>query len=116
MRKRAEKSVLVEKSHSTVLRRFGVKRCVAWRSDPWMIVEVSSQSPVRNRPLQLLRLPQVCKATGLGRSMIYQLEGEQRFPRRVKISARAVGWVEEEVQLWLAQRVATRQTDRSLSR
>ena len=43
--------------------------------------------------------------TGLCRSMIYQLEAEQRFPRRIKIGVRAVGWLEEEVQEWLTQRV-----------
>ena len=55
--------------------------------------------------VQILRLPQVCKVTGLGRSMIYQLEADRRFPCRVRIGARAVGWVESEVQLWLADRV-----------
>lgn len=55
--------------------------------------------------VQILRLPQVCKVTGLGRSMIYQLESERRFPCRVRIGARAVGWVEAEVQLWLLGRI-----------
>jgi prophage regulatory protein len=55
--------------------------------------------------VQILRLPQVCKVTGLGRSMIYQLESEHRFPIRVRIGLRAVGWVESEVQLWLASRI-----------
>jgi prophage regulatory protein len=55
--------------------------------------------------LQILRLPQVCKVTGLGRSMIYQLESERRFPGRVRIGARAVGWVDAEVQNWLAGRI-----------
>ena len=55
--------------------------------------------------LQILRLPQVCKVTGLGRSMIYQLEAEQKFPHRVRIGLRAVGWVESEVQAWLAMRI-----------
>lgn len=62
-----------------------------------------SRSPVPC--VQILRLPQVCKAAGLGRSMIYQLESERRFPWRVRIGARAVGWVEAEVQIWLAGRV-----------
>ena len=55
--------------------------------------------------LQILRLPQVCKVTGLSRSMIYQLEAERRFPRRVRIGLRAVGWVESEVQVWLASHI-----------
>jgi prophage regulatory protein len=37
--------------------------------------------------------------------MIYQLEAEQRFPPRIKIGVRAVGWIESEVQAWLEQRV-----------
>lgn len=61
-------------------------------------------SPPR-QSVQILRLPQVCKVTGLGRSMIYHLESVRRFPCRVRIGARAVGWVESEVQLWLADRV-----------
>ena len=37
--------------------------------------------------------------------MIYELEAERRFPTRVRIGLRAVGWVESEVQLWLASRI-----------
>lgn len=57
------------------------------------------------RQIQILRLPEVCKTTGLRRSMIYQLEAERRFPARVRISERAVGWIEEEIQGWLAERI-----------
>jgi prophage regulatory protein len=66
-----------------------------------MIAQPATTAPF----LQMLRLPQVCKVTGLGRSMIYQLEAEQKFPHRVRIGMRAVGWVESEVQTWLASRV-----------
>jgi prophage regulatory protein len=54
---------------------------------------------------QILRLPQVRARTGLRRIMIYQLEAEHQFPRRVKIAVRAVGWIEGEVQEWLTQHV-----------
>lgn len=37
--------------------------------------------------------------------MIYQLESERRFPTRVRIGLRAVGWVASEVQHWLANRI-----------
>ena len=52
-----------------------------------------------------LRLPQVCQITGLRRSMIYRMQAEKRFPQRIKLSERAVGWLEREVQDWLAQRI-----------
>lgn len=58
--------------------------------------------------LQLLRLPQVCKVTGLSRAMIYRLQAAQRFPQSVRITVHAVGWVETEVQEWLALRAASR--------
>jgi prophage regulatory protein len=43
--------------------------------------------------------------------MIYQLEAEHRFPKRIKIGIRAVGWIESEVQIWLARRIAASRND-----
>lgn len=67
-----------------------------------MSIAETTDSPA----IKILRLPQVCAMTGFGRSMIYQMESEQRFPKRVQVGARAVGWLEHEVQTWLQQRVA----------
>jgi prophage regulatory protein len=47
--------------------------------------------------------------------MIYQLEAEQRFPRRIKIGIRAVGWIESEVQIWVARRIAASRNDVTVS-
>ena len=66
---------------------------------------MNDSSPVANAHFKVLRLPQVCEVTGLRRSMIYQLEAEQRFPRRIKIGVRAVGWIQGEVQQWVVQRI-----------
>jgi prophage regulatory protein len=66
---------------------------------------MNDSSPVADAHVKVLRLPQVCEVTGLRRSMIYQLEAEQRFPRRIKIGVRAVGWIQGEVQQWLVQRI-----------
>ncbi len=65
----------------------------------------SGDTSVRKPAIRLLRLPEVCKATGLGRAMIYRLQAQGRFPRAVKITEHAVGWVEHEVQDWLAKRL-----------
>lgn len=64
--------------------------------------------PSASKPLRVLRLKDVCERTGLGRSMIYQMEFEERFPKRVNVGTRAVGWVESEIQDWLAKCVAKR--------
>lgn len=61
----------------------------------------------QRHPQRLLRLRDVCHTTGLCRSMIYKMQAENRFPRRVKIGLRAVGWLEDEVVQWLADRVAS---------
>ncbi len=55
---------------------------------------------------RVLRLKEVCKVTGLGRSFIYQLQTEKRFPHSIRIGVRAVGWLEDDVRNWLADRVA----------
>lgn len=53
-----------------------------------------------------LRLPEVIKMTGLGRSLIYRLQSQQRFPHSVRLADSAVGWLEAEIQAWVAARVA----------
>ncbi len=58
-----------------------------------------------------LRLRQVSQLTGLGRSMIYQMQAEGRFPQRIKLGERAVGWLESEVRDWLATRIETSRND-----
>ncbi len=59
-----------------------------------------------NGPIRMLRLAQVLDATGLGKTKIYELQARGDFPMRVKITSHSVGWVEEEVQAWLARRIA----------
>ena len=62
---------------------------------------------LRDPSERALRLRQVTQLTGLGRSMIYQMQAEGRFPQRIKLGQRAVGWLESEVRDWLATRVET---------
>jgi prophage regulatory protein len=65
-------------------------------------------TPGTTRPIRLLRLTQVMDVTGLGRTKIYELQAAGHFPMRVQITEHSVGWVEEEVQAWLARRIAAR--------
>jgi len=66
--------------------------------------------PPGHRAIRMLRLPQVIDATGLGKTKIYELQGQGDFPMRVKITAHSVAWVEEEVQMWLAARIQANTT------
>lgn len=56
----------------------------------------------------ILRLREVMACTGLRRSTLYALISEGRFPAQVHLSARMVGWVESEIEGWIAERVAGR--------
>ena len=53
----------------------------------------------------ILRLPTVKARTGLSRSTIYLRVAEGNFPAPVSLGGRAVGWVEAEVNDWLAKRI-----------
>ena len=53
----------------------------------------------------ILRLPQVSARIGLSRSSIYAKISEGKFPKPVHLGARSVGWVEEEVEVWLTELV-----------
>ncbi len=53
----------------------------------------------------ILRLPAVKARTGLSRSTIYLRISEGTFPSPVSLGARAVGWVEAEVNDWLNQKI-----------
>jgi prophage regulatory protein len=53
----------------------------------------------------ILRLPAVKTRTGLSRSTIYLRVAEGRFPKPISLGARAVGWVDAEVEAWLAGQI-----------
>jgi prophage regulatory protein len=56
-------------------------------------------------PRKILRLPIVLDRTGLSRSTVYQRVTEGKFPRPVSLGARAVGWIETEVEEWIAGQI-----------
>jgi prophage regulatory protein len=63
---------------------------------------------------KILRLPAVKTITGLSRSSIYLKMAEHSFPRTVSLGARAVGWLESDINLWIEQQVlATRSGTRA---
>jgi prophage regulatory protein len=59
-------------------------------------------------PHRLLRLPEVCRLTGLGRSSIYRMVGGGRFPPPVKVGFRCTRWRVADVLAWQAH-IAARQ-------
>jgi prophage regulatory protein len=65
---------------------------------------------------QILRLPEVKSRTGLSRSTIYLMMAEGAFPSSISLGARAVGWLESEIENWLGDRVEKSRANSSCPR
>jgi prophage regulatory protein len=55
-----------------------------------------------------LRINDVCRVTGLPRATIYEMVSKGTFPKQVRLSPRAVGWIEGEILEWQQARIAER--------
>lgn len=60
----------------------------------------------------ILRLPTVKARTGLSRSTIYQHVADGSFPRPVSLGARAVGWVESDIDGWIFRKITESRASR----
>ena len=49
-------------------------------------------------------MPMVIRTTGLGRSTIYKLIAEDKFPRPVRVGGRAVAWRRTDIDRWSQER------------
>jgi prophage regulatory protein len=58
--------------------------------------------------MQLLRIHEVTKLTGLSRSSVYKQIKLRNFPSGVKITDRSTAWPSIEVETWIADRIEAR--------
>lgn len=58
-------------------------------------------------PSSLIRLPEVQRRVGASRTEIYRRMDAGTFPRPVKIGRRYVAWVEEEIDTYVLEMIAT---------
>lgn len=61
-------------------------------------------------PATILRKPEVVRRTGLSAATIRRLELAGKFPKRLLLSALAVGWDDREIQAWIDARAAARES------
>ncbi|HHI2780699.1 TPA: helix-turn-helix transcriptional regulator [Klebsiella pneumoniae] len=54
----------------------------------------------------LIRFSEVQRRTGYSKAWIYRLISEHRFPQPIKIGARAIAFVEGEIDQWIDRRIA----------
>jgi prophage regulatory protein len=50
---------------------------------------------------QVLRPKEVIKEYGLSRTTIWRKEREGTFPKKVRLGARAIGWLKSDLDVWL---------------
>ena len=60
---------------------------------------------------RILRWREVAPIVGVSRMTIARMEKTGAFPQRIRIGNGSVGWLEYEVEAWLAQRMAVRVED-----
>lgn len=53
-------------------------------------------------PERFIKLPEVCRRVGLGKSMIYDMIKKERFPAPYKLSPFVSLWSEREIVAWIA--------------
>jgi prophage regulatory protein len=74
-----------------------------------MTMKATTEAP------RVLRLREVMARTGLRRDSVYRLGRHGDFPRPVKLTKAASGWLESEVSAWITARAAERDASGSQS-
>lgn len=63
----------------------------------------------RGTALRILRIKQLIERTQLSRATLYVLMAtDPTFPQKIKLTARTVGFLESEVDAWIAARAQSR--------
>ncbi|MGH8580656.1 MAG: helix-turn-helix transcriptional regulator [Gammaproteobacteria bacterium] len=57
---------------------------------------------------KIIRMQEVTNRTGLKKSSVYDHIATGTFPKPVKLGPRAVGFVESEIDAWLAEKISAR--------
>jgi prophage regulatory protein len=80
---------------------------VVW-ADAWAVLNCPEPAPIQPSSTgpRMLRLAEVSKRVGLARSSVWKMVKEGRFPVPRRLSQRAVGWLEVEIDAWVTAREA----------
>ena len=56
--------------------------------------------------MRLIKLPEVVRMTGVPESSVYWRISKGEFPRPIKIGERASAWKSDDIEAWIAAKVA----------
>jgi prophage regulatory protein len=52
-------------------------------------------------PERIIRIAELCRKVGLGRTTLWRMERDGEFPQRRQLGRGQVGWIESEVDAWI---------------
>jgi len=65
--------------------------------------------------ITLLSMSKTCERTSLSRTSINRHREKGNFPEPVRVSEDRIAFVESEIEEWIAQRIAERNSNREIS-
>lgn len=57
---------------------------------------------------RILRKPELLAMVGLSDPTIWRMEKDGKFPKRIRLGGNSCGWISDEVDSWLEERMAER--------
>ncbi|WP_423391449.1 helix-turn-helix transcriptional regulator [Burkholderia sp. LMG 21824] len=72
-------------------------------------INMSEMARQLGKALRILRMKQLIERTNLSRATLYVLmSSDPTFPRKIKLTARSIGFLESEVDAWIEARAQLR--------
>ncbi|MDV3469060.1 AlpA family transcriptional regulator [Stenotrophomonas sp. C3(2023)] len=70
---------------------------------------MSERMAATTPPVVFIRLPEVIRRTGMGKTTVYKRVRDGAFPAPVQLGEGMVAWIEAEVEAWQANIIAERE-------
>lgn len=61
---------------------------------------------------RIIRKPELLSILGLSDPTVYRMEKAGKFPKRLRLGGNSCGWLQSEVEGWIAERAAARSESR----
>ena len=62
----------------------------------------------RDYTMKIIRRAEVRSRVGYSDMHLYRLERAGQFPKRIPLGPHSVGWLEEEIENWISEKLAAR--------
>lgn len=83
------------------------KLCPFFADLPLLLIHQrqGEEANMKKSNIRLIRMPEVLSKTGFKKSWIYLLISNNSFPKPIKMGARAIAFVEAEIDEWVEDRI-----------